>query len=88
VKVPVQASLVKVAPPVVVPEIISDDQRKHPSEGTTPVELSLPKGLGGMKAHVSQETANTLAKTFLGGALVALGVVVMAIFGVKSPRRA
>jgi hypothetical protein len=78
------------AVPVVAPETetISDDQQKRPSEGTTPVELSLPKGLGGMKANVSQETANTLAKTFLGGALVALGVVVMAIFEVKSPRRA
>jgi hypothetical protein len=94
--VPTQSALVPVVVPVIVPEIVSDAdwqrklarRRKHRNKGTTPMELTLPKGLGGMKANVSQGTANTIAKTFLGGLLVAIGVVLMAIFGVKPPRSA
>ena len=55
-----------------------------PQESTTPLDLTLPNGLGGIKANVSQETANTITKTFIGGLLVALGVVLMAMLGVKS----
>lgn len=91
VTVPVRASLVPIVIPVVVPEIVSDEQgkmtrrNKRRNQSTTPVELTLPKGLGGMKANVSQGTANTLAKTFLGGLLVVMGAIVMAMFGVKRP---
>jgi hypothetical protein len=82
-KVTVPGSLVQVQRPVIVPEIIPTGQQKRPNEGTSPVELTLPKGLGGMKVNVSQGTANTIAKTFLGGLLVVMGAIVMAMFGVK-----
>lgn len=48
---------------------------------TTPVELKLPGNLGGMKANVDQETSNTLAKTFIGGALVVTGVMLQSWLG-------
>ena len=49
---------------------------------TVPVGLSLTNGAA-VNAEVSQETANTMAKTFLGGLLVAIGVVLAAWFGGK-----
>src|ERR1019366_3092539 len=98
VTVPRQSALVKEARPVLVPVArrvlvpggISDAEerklarrRNRRNKETTPVKLTLPKGLGGFEGKVSQGTANTIAKTFLGGLLVALGVIVMAMFGVK-----
>jgi hypothetical protein len=51
--------------------------------GTTPVELRMPANLGSIKANVDQPTSNAMATTFLGGALVAVGAVLFAMFGLK-----
>ncbi|MBR9804711.1 hypothetical protein GYB59_24780 [bacterium] len=45
-----------------------------------PVQLHLPGKLGGMTAQVDQQTSNTMATTFLGGLLVALGAFLFAGF--------
>jgi uncharacterized protein YlaI len=87
VPVPTQSAIEPVAMPVIAHEIIPDAQTNRPAAGTTPMELTLPLGVGSMKANVSQGTANTIANTFLGGLLVAMGVVLMAMFGGK-PRSA
>ena len=66
---------------LVVPEalpVVPEARRKK----TVPVGLKLPNGAA-VNAEVSQETANTMAKTFLGGLLVAIGVVLAAWFGGK-----
>ncbi len=55
--------------------------RREPS--TTPVEMRLPGQLGGLKVNVDQKTSNTIATTFLGGLLVAIGAVLFAMFGGK-----
>lgn len=52
-----------------------------------PVEIRLPGKLGGMKASVDQKTSNTMATTFLGGALVVLGAIVYAMLGGKGRLR-
>ena len=48
-----------------------------------PVEIRLPGKLGGMKARVDQTTSNSMAMTFLGGALVVIGAVLVAMLGGK-----
>lgn len=48
-----------------------------------PVEIRLPGKLGGMKASVDQTTSNSMAMTFLGGALVVLGAILVAMLGGK-----
>ena len=59
-------------------------RKKRPApSGTTPLSLQFPKGMGGVKARVSQGTANTVAKTMAGGLLVAIGVFLMSMLGGK-----
>ncbi|WP_437193672.1 hypothetical protein [Planctomicrobium sp. SH527] len=48
-----------------------------------PVEIRLPGQLGGMKARVDQTTSNSMAMTFLGGALVVIGAILVAMLGGK-----
>jgi len=47
----------------------------------TPVELHMPGQLGSLKTKVDQPTSNAMVTTFLGGALVATGAVLFAMFG-------
>ena len=55
-------------------------------QATVPLKLALPENLGGIETTVSQGTANSMAKVATGGFLVALGVIVAALFGVRPPR--
>ncbi|WP_437193977.1 hypothetical protein [Planctomicrobium sp. SH527] len=48
-----------------------------------PVEIRLPGKLGGLKARVDQTTSNSMAMTFLGGALVVLGAILFSLLGIK-----
>jgi len=54
-------------------------------QATVPLKLAMPKNLGGMETTVSQGTANSVVKVATGGFLVALGVVVAAMFGIRRP---
>ncbi len=67
---------------LVVPEALSVVPVVRQKKKTVPVGLTLPNGAA-VNAEVSQETANTMAKTFVGGLLVAIGVVLAAWFGGK-----
>lgn len=58
-------------------------RRKRRKSSTKPVEMRLPYQLGGMKVEVDQRTSNSMATTFLGGLLVALGAVIVFILGGK-----
>ena len=51
-----------------------------------PVKMGLGK-LGSFETTVSKKDAGKLAHTFLGGLLVALGVIVCVMLGVKPPNR-
>ena len=92
VTVPRTTALVPIKPQTVVPEVIDDDEPPRKLAGrdlrrqssTTPVELCLPGQLGGIKAEVDRETSNLMATTFLGGMLLAIGAVLMAMFGGRS----
>lgn len=64
-------------------EVAPRRARPKTPQGSVPVRLQLPGRFGGMQAQVTQGTANTLAKTFLGGVLVAIGVALAAFLGGK-----
>ena len=51
--------------------------------GTVPVNLSVPQ-VGALQTKVTQKTADSMASTFLGGLLVAMGVLLMTLLGGKS----
>jgi hypothetical protein len=55
-------------------------------QGAVPFKIALPKNLGGMETTVSKGTANSMAKVVTGGFLVALGVVLTAILGIRTGR--
>ncbi len=48
-----------------------------------PVKMSLPKGLGSFEAPVTVGTADRMATTFLGAVIMAIGVVIAAMLGLK-----
>jgi len=50
--------------------------------GTVPVNLGLPK-LGSLQTKVTQKTADNMASSFLGGILVAIGVILAGMIGGK-----
>ncbi len=50
---------------------------------TRKVRMALPGDYGALDVEVTQETADSLAKTFLGGLLVAIGVFVAAMIGIR-----
>lgn len=58
-------------------------RKRRKKQAVVPIGLKMPHGLGGMQAKVTQGTANTMAKTFLGGILVAIGVALAALVGGK-----
>jgi hypothetical protein len=49
--------------------------------GTVPLRMHMPGVPGSLEVPVNQQTANSLAKTFLGGVLVAIGVMLAAMLG-------
>lgn len=55
-------------------------------EGAVPFKVSVP-GVTGMQTSVSKSDAGKMATTFLGGMLVALGVIIAMVFGVKPQAR-
>jgi len=63
--------------------VVSGQETRSLSRGTTPVELRLPGQLGGLKANVDQKTSNAMATTFLGGLLVVVGAMLAVMFGGK-----
>lgn len=81
--VPPAGALVPLSKPEIVRRDVRPVGRLKKRNGSVPVRLQLPGQLGGMQAQVSQGTANTLAKTFLGGLLVAIGVALAAFLGGK-----
>jgi DNA-directed RNA polymerase subunit RPC12/RpoP len=58
----------------------------RPEQAGVPFNVTLPHNMGGIQTTVSKGTANSIVKTVIGGILVALGVVVMAMFGIRRPR--
>lgn len=68
---------------MVAPASRSPARSKRKRQRTTPMKLSFPKGLGAVEAEVSQGTANTVVKTMSGGLLVAIGVFLAAMFGMR-----
>lgn len=50
---------------------------------TRRVKMSLPNNCGALDVEVTQETANQMATTFLGGLLVAIGVFLAAMIGIR-----
>lgn len=92
VTVPTQGALVPVARPVIVPELVMEDERprklarrrKRREKDMVPVSLKMPGPLGHLEAKVDQKTSNMIATTFLGGVLVAIGAVLFSMFGGKS----
>lgn len=93
VTVPVQQALVPVTHPVIVPEVIPDWERRRKlarrkkrreRDDSRPVELKLPGPLGHMKVDVDKKTRNTMACTFLGGLLVAVGAFLCSMLLGKS----
>lgn len=70
--------------PVVEPhDLPLAPRRKRRASDTKPVEMRLPYQLGGMTVEVDRKTGNSMAMTFLGGLLVAIGAVIVFILGGK-----
>jgi DNA-directed RNA polymerase subunit RPC12/RpoP len=65
----------------VAPDALQDGERR--ARCTVPVRMNLPKGLGGMEVPVTQGTANSMAQTFLGAMLLAIGVTLAAMLGIR-----
>ncbi len=51
--------------------------------GTVPVTMTLPNGLGGLTLPVRQDTADSMAKTFLGALIMGIGVMLAAMLGLR-----
>lgn len=77
--VPPVGALVPLPKAEVTPRRFHPAARPRKSGGGVPVALRFPGRLGGLKAEVSQGTANTVVKTTLGGVLVAIGVALAAM---------
>jgi hypothetical protein len=80
-------TVVPVATPVPVVKLVqvpvaTPAKKEKP---TVPFELALPNNMGGVKARVSQPTADSMFKVVVGGFLVALGVIVAAMLGLRRP---
>jgi hypothetical protein len=54
-----------------------------PRHGTVPIKMGLPKGLGTFEATVRQGTADKMATTFLGALIMAVGVALAAMLGLR-----
>jgi hypothetical protein len=75
---------------VVVPPVIDDfdgeldvpRRRRAPVDDDKPVKLGFGE-YAQMEVDVDRKTRNAMATTFLGGILVALGVFIAAMFGIK-----
>ena len=57
-----------------------DDDAK---DGTVGLNIALPKQLGAVNTLVSQSTANAAASTMVGGLIMAVGVILATILGLK-----
>lgn len=91
--VPTQSRALAVPPPLVVypapapiptkrPKPILPAKRPQP---TVPFKIGFPKAVGSVETTVSQGTANSVIKTVVGGFLVAVGVVLAVLLGVRRP---
>jgi hypothetical protein len=67
-----------VVPATQIPPVLPPEQA-----ATVPLSIRFPNEIGGLETKVSPETANTIAKTVVGGALVAAGFVLAGMFGYK-----
>jgi hypothetical protein len=74
-------TFVAVSAPAVIAEVMPQQTAAVP--GTVPIRLQMPGGHGALEVPVDQRTANSLAKTFLGGLLVAIGVALAAMMGAR-----
>jgi len=63
---------------------VEEYRRRDRKDDLVDVGMTAPGGIG-YKGKVTQKTADTMAITFLGGLMVALGVIVCMIFGIKPP---
>lgn len=81
--VPAPRTLVPVPRPAAVAEVIDDDFEDELDDGDKPAEIQLGK-LIRMKADVDKPTRNSMALVTTGGILVALGAIIVWIFGGKS----
>jgi hypothetical protein len=71
--------------PMNAPGVVADITPQHAAaaKNAVPIRMQMPGGHGALEVPVSQQTANSMAKTFLGGLLVAIGVVLAVMLGIK-----
>jgi hypothetical protein len=55
-------------------------------EQLVPVEITLPRKMGGMRAMVSRKDAGMMAQTLIGGLVALAGVLLCAFFGLRLPK--
>jgi len=58
-------------------------QKRKPKDGPVPVKMRMPGGYGELELPVRQGTADRMATTFLGALIMAIGVVLAAMLGLK-----
>lgn len=55
-------------------------------EQLVPVEISLPRNMGGMRAVMSRKDAGLMGHTLIGGLIALAGVLLCAFFGLRLPK--
>lgn len=86
--VPTPQAMMTMGRPVIVPEIIEDEENLprrtyRQFDDDKPVELGFGE-YAKMKVDVDKPTRNVLAGTFLGAIILGLGVILATVFGGKS----
>jgi hypothetical protein len=80
IKVPRIGSTLRVPRPAPRPAALSADEQ------LVPLEIALPRNMGGMKALVSRKDAGILGHTLIGGLVALAGVLLCACFGLRFPK--
>jgi len=75
-----------VSPPPAPVMVVPPRAEAPAPEPTVPMNIAIPGSGISVGTQVTQKTANGMAKTVLGGALVAAGVLLAAWLGVQPPR--
>jgi len=71
--------------PNALEEVRRAQPRRGPNGNEVPVEMGLGK-MGSFKTTVSKNDAGRMAHTFLGGLMVALGMIVCIVFKIRPPK--
>jgi hypothetical protein len=67
------------------PQVHIAKANRTDTEKVVPVNIKLPDKMGGVNvsAPVTQKTADSIISAFMGGILVAIGVFIAAMFGIR-----